>query len=75
STLIIALEKVRIGAVWQVLYFLAILSLSFFSHLPEVQFFRVFALLNIVFYVLYWIVILIIAMRYEQDRIQHGKML
>lgn len=75
STLIIALEKVRIGALWQVLYFLAILSLSFFSHLPEVQFFRVFALVNILFYILYWVVILIIAMRYEQQRIRLAKKL
>ncbi len=68
STLIIALEKVRIGAVWQLLYFGGILSLSFFRHLPETGFFRIFTLINLVFYLIYWLIILFIILRYEYQR-------
>lgn len=68
STMIIALEKIRIGALWQLLYFLAILSLLFFDHLPENSFFVVFTFINISFYTLYWLIILFIIMNYERKR-------
>lgn len=67
STIIIALEKVRIGAVWQVLYFGGILSLSFFRHLPEKDFFLAFTIINLGAYLLYWMIILVITLRYEQS--------
>lgn len=73
STLIIALEKIRIGALWQVLYFGAILSLFLFRHLPPERFFVVFSLLNLAFYVMYWLVILMITLRYEDQRMRHLK--
>lgn len=68
STVIIALEKVRIAAVWQTAYFLGILGLSFFRHLPESDFFLVFTIINLVFYVIYWLMLLFIIMGYERRR-------
>jgi O-antigen/teichoic acid export membrane protein len=73
STIIVALEKVRIGAVWQVLYFGGILSLSFFRHLPEKDFFLVFTLMNLGAYTVYWLIILVITLRYEQSISFHAK--
>jgi O-antigen/teichoic acid export membrane protein len=67
STLIISLEKVRLGAIWQVLCFLGILSLYFFKHLPEIEFFRVFTLINLITYTAYWLIILSITVRYDKS--------
>jgi len=67
STLIISLEKVKLGAVWQILCFAGILSLYFFKHLPEIEFFKVFMLINVVVYVAYWLLIFIITARYDKS--------
>jgi O-antigen/teichoic acid export membrane protein len=68
SSLIIAMEKLRIGAIWQLMYFLAIISLLFFKHLPEIDFFRLFTLINLVLYLLYWLIMLSIILKYENAR-------
>jgi O-antigen/teichoic acid export membrane protein len=68
STLIITLERVRLGALWQILYFVAIISLTLFRGFSEEMFFHFFTLINLVFYSLYWLLILFIVLRYERDR-------
>lgn len=66
STLIITLEKVKLGAVWQILCFLGILSLWFFRHLTELQFFKVFTIINVVMYALYWILLWVLTLRHDK---------
>jgi len=66
STLIIALEKVKIGAVWQVLMFLAILVLTRFGHLTELDFFKLFTWIVIASYLIYWLFLLLIVANYEK---------
>ncbi|MFO7723125.1 MAG: lipopolysaccharide biosynthesis protein [Bacteroidales bacterium] len=68
STLIIAMEKVRIGAIWQFLYFLSILSLILLRNLPETDFFKTFTLINLILYLLYWLIMLRITLQYEKSR-------
>jgi O-antigen/teichoic acid export membrane protein len=75
SSLIIAMEKVRIGAIWQVLYFFSILSLNLFKHLPEIDFFKIFTLINLIMYFLYWLIMLLMTAGYEKSRTEKLKIL
>lgn len=68
STVIIALEKIRIGAIWQVGYFCGIVALALFRHLPESSFFLAFTIINLAFYTIYWIILLVVILKYEKQR-------
>ncbi len=73
STLIIALEKIKLGALWQVLMFAAILSLHWFRHLDEKDFLLSFSFIIIGMYLIYWFLLFVIVVRYEKSRQQSQK--
>jgi len=67
STLIVALEKIRLGALWQVILFAGVLSLAAFRHLDERTFLAAFTWIIIGLYLIYWLLLFFIVARYEKS--------
>lgn len=67
SVLMIALEKIKIAALWQVCYFCAIVSLFFFKTMPVEQFIIYFTGVNMLAYTIYWFLIFFVAKNYEKS--------
>jgi O-antigen/teichoic acid export membrane protein len=66
SILLIALEKIKIAALWQVLYFCAIASFFFIEGLTIWQFIKIFTIINVIAYSVYWIMIYRVAILNER---------
>ena len=49
-----ALEKIRSNSLWQLLYFLSILSLFFFRHLPIEEFLMYYLVIDLIAYTVYF---------------------
>jgi O-antigen/teichoic acid export membrane protein len=66
SSVLTALEKLKIMALWRVLYFLAIVSLFFLRNIDAMIFFQVYMILEVTFYVIYFIIILASGLSYDK---------
>ena len=67
SFVFIALRKIKIISIWQSLYFLSILSLILFKDLIFNDFIKIYVLIDIILYSLYFILILIAISKYEKQ--------
>lgn len=61
------LEKLKTLAAWQIGYFLLVLALYFFRHLPVDQFLWIFTALNILAYSIYFILILFNCKKFDRE--------
>lgn len=66
SSVFIALEKLKISAIWQVLYFAVICSLWFYRDLPVEEFLFRYMIFDVIAYSIYLILIFGIVIRYEK---------
>jgi O-antigen/teichoic acid export membrane protein len=70
SIIFIALEKVRIQALWQIFYFLLIGSLIFYTHFEFKMFLKLFVIFEVVSYCLYYSIILKVSRDYDRSIIK-----
>ena len=70
SIIFVALEKVRIQALWQIFYFLLIGSLIFYSNFEFEKFLKLFVIFEVFSYSLYYSIILKISRDYDRSIIK-----
>lgn len=62
-----ALEKIRSNSLWQLLYFLSILSLFFFRNLPVEEFLMYYLVIDLVAYTIYFALMTFQVSKYEKS--------
>jgi O-antigen/teichoic acid export membrane protein len=67
SCVFISMQKIKTYSVWQLFYFLSILSLLFFKNLPFTDFLKVYVMIEVVCYLVLTAIIVYIIARYEQS--------
>lgn len=71
SVVFLALERIKLGSVWQIIYFLMLLPLFFLRHIPIEQFLLVYAGLEVAVYLVYMAMILKIVTTYDQSLLKN----
>jgi len=71
SIVFLALEKIKVQAFWQITYFLLIGSLIFFSDFEFQRFLRLFVILEVISYVLYYSIIIKVSRDYDKNIINY----
>ncbi|MFH2094486.1 MAG: oligosaccharide flippase family protein [Bacteroidota bacterium] len=66
SIMLTALEKLKIAALWQVLYFIAIAALYFLKGSDIEEFIIFYTIINLVAYFVYWLLIIGVANNYDR---------
>jgi O-antigen/teichoic acid export membrane protein len=66
SSVFISLRRIKVYGIWQIIYFLAILSLGFFRHLDFVSFLKVYVAIELCCYALVSILMVAIILNYEK---------
>jgi O-antigen/teichoic acid export membrane protein len=66
SSIFVAMRKIKIYSIWQLIYFISILSLLFFNKLSFVDFIRIYVLIEVFCYIALLIIIFLIIKNYEQ---------
>jgi O-antigen/teichoic acid export membrane protein len=61
------LEKLKTLAIWQILYFVAILSLRYFKDLSIENFLLLYTIINLSAYLIYYILIISICRKYDKS--------
>jgi len=67
SIILVALEKIRIQALWQIIYFMLIGSLVLFSDFEFEKFLKLFVMLEVISYILYYIIIIKITKDHDKN--------
>ena len=67
SNIFVAMRRIKTYSIWQFCYFLAIISLVFFKHLPLNQFLKTYVLIEVICYLAAAIIMSVIIYRYESD--------
>jgi len=70
GSIFIAMGKIRILSLWQLVYFMAILSLLFFKAYGFVDFLRVYVIIEVVCYILISLLLIVLITGYE-TKIRH----
>jgi len=68
SSIFMAMDKIKILSLWQLVYFLAILSLILFKDYHFIQFLRVYVLIEVSCYLLGSLILILIIFRFETSR-------
>ncbi|HSG68235.1 MAG TPA: hypothetical protein VK994_05970, partial [Bacteroidales bacterium] len=68
SIVLTALKKLKVQAIWQVGYFLAMIILLFTEFHDINGFYLTFTIVNMTAYTIYWSIALYQAQRYEKSR-------
>ncbi|RLD63041.1 MAG: hypothetical protein DRJ01_04730 [Bacteroidetes bacterium] len=71
SVVFTALEKIKIGSIWQFFYFCLIISLLFFKNLDILVFLKIYVLIDLVAYSIYFALILFVSNRYEKSLLKN----
>jgi O-antigen/teichoic acid export membrane protein len=67
SSVFITLNRLKLNAIWQVLYFLAICSLAFFKNYNIEDFLKIFVLIDVTFQLIYCAMIYYLVNDYEKN--------
>ena len=70
TSIFVSMRRIKIYSIWQFIYFMAILSLLFFKHLPFTEFLKVYVIIEVLCYILIALVMLIIVYRYESELVK-----
>lgn len=73
SAVLISFKKIRILSLWQIFYFISILSLTFFNKLAFVDFIKVYVCIEVACYIIMIILIISVVSRYEQKLVMFQK--
>jgi O-antigen/teichoic acid export membrane protein len=68
SGVFISLNKIKILSLWQVLYFISILSLFIFKDKPFIDFLKIYVAVEIICYSLYSLLLFVVVRNYELQR-------
>lgn len=67
SVIFIALEKIKISSLWQILYFCSYILLFVFNYLSFENYIKLYAFIDIVFYLFYLFLIIYVLKNYERN--------
>jgi len=67
SNIFVAMRRIKTYSLWQFCYFLAIISLVFFKHLPLNHFLKTYVLIEVICYLAAALIMSVIVYRYESD--------
>jgi O-antigen/teichoic acid export membrane protein len=67
SNIFVAMRRIKTYSLWQLFYFLAILSLVFFKHLPFINFLKTYVIIEVICFLTAAIIIIRIVYRYESE--------
>lgn len=65
SCIFVSMRKIRTYSIWQMVYFLSILTLLFFKHLPFTSFLKIYVLIEVLCYFIVAVIMMFIIYRYE----------
>jgi O-antigen/teichoic acid export membrane protein len=65
SCIFVSMRKIKTYSVWQLIYFISILSLLFFKHLPFISFLKIYVIIEVLCYLLVTSIMIFIVYRYE----------
>jgi lipopolysaccharide exporter len=65
TSVFVSMRRIRTFSIWQFFYFLAILSLLFFKHLPFSDFIKIYVLIEVLCYFAITVIMFLIVYRYE----------
>jgi O-antigen/teichoic acid export membrane protein len=66
SAIFISMEKIKLLSIWQIFYFISILSLGFFKHLNFLDFIKVYVLIEVICYLVMISLMIFVVSRYER---------
>ena len=72
TSMFIAMRRIKTFSFWQAFYFVAILSLLFFKHLPFNEFLKIYVAIEVFCYVAVVLILLSIIYRYESSLIREN---
>lgn len=67
SSIFISLKKIKLLSIWQLLYFLSILSLIYFKYLPFGSFLKLYVFIEMFCYTVITLFMIFIVVNYEKD--------
>ncbi len=67
SVVFTALERIKIGSVWQFFYFCLIISLLFFKNFNILVFLKIYVIIDLIAYSVYFFLILFVSNQYEKS--------
>jgi O-antigen/teichoic acid export membrane protein len=67
SNIFVAMRRIKTYSLWQFLYFLAILSLVFFKHLPFTHFLKTYVIIEVICYLAAAIIMISMVYSYESE--------
>jgi len=67
SMVFVALKKIKVTSLWQVLYFLSILVLYFFRNRDILDFLQVYVIIDVIMYSFYFLLIVLVVSKYEKS--------
>jgi O-antigen/teichoic acid export membrane protein len=67
TSMFVAMRRIKIFSIWQSVYFIFILSLLFFKHLPFNEFLKIYVAIDVFFYIVVVLILFSIIYRYESS--------
>lgn len=67
SMVFTALERIKIGSIWQFFYFCLIIGLLFFRNFDILTFLKIYVIIDIIAYSIYFLLILFVSNHYEKS--------
>ena len=65
TSIFVSMRKIKTYSIWQFIYFISILSLLFFKHLPFTEFLKIYVLIEVLCYVVVTVIMFIMVYHYE----------
>lgn len=65
TSIFVSMRKIKTYSIWQFIYFISILSLLFFKHLPFTEFLKIYVLIEVLCYVVVTVIMFFMVYRYE----------
>ena len=67
TSIFVSMRRIKTYSIWQFIYFVSILSLLFFKHLPFTEFLKVYVLIEVLCYILVSMIMFFIIYHYESE--------
>lgn len=67
TSIFVAMRRIKIFSIWQSVYFVSIISLLFFKHLPFTEFLKIYVMIEVLCYLVVVLIMFSIIFRYESS--------
>jgi lipopolysaccharide exporter len=67
TSMFVAMRRIKIFSIWQSVYFVSIISLLFFKHLPFTEFLKIYVTIEVLCYLAVLLILFSIIFRYESS--------